>query len=64
MEWLTGFCEIKKIWILRNKQNLDFAKSTFLTTFIKSGFCEMNQLQPHTIADQLKKSGFCETNQL
>ena len=30
----------KKIWILRNKKNLDFAKSTFLTTFIKSGFCE------------------------
>ena len=38
-----GFCEIKKIWILRNKKNLDFAKSTFSTTFIKSGFCEMKK---------------------
>ena len=33
----------KKIWILRNKKNLDFAKSTFSTTFIKSGFCEMKK---------------------
>ena len=33
----------KKIWILQNKKNLDFAKSTFFTTFIKIGFCEMKK---------------------
>ena len=38
----SGFCEINifyniyKIWILRNEKKI-------------SGFCEMNQLQPHTV---------------
>ena len=34
----SGFCEMRKIWMLRNEKSLDFAKPTFLTTFIKLDF--------------------------
>ena len=50
--WILRNCEIKKFGFCGIKNNLDFAKSTFLIAFIKSGFCE------------IKKSGFCEMNQL
>ena len=57
-------------WILRNKKksgfyeikkNLDCAKSTFLTTFMKSGFCERyygSGLFPEKIKRQIKKLCF------
>ena len=40
--WILGNCKIKNPWIFEIK-NLDFTKSTFLITFIKLGFCEINK---------------------